>query len=128
MKTLFSNGNPIICFSDIVVNSDHLLCDDAVLPLSVIGEYEVVDGCFIEAQVKKEVPTEVTMRQARLALLDVGLLDNINTLLSQDARAKIVWEYATAVYRDEVLVEQMQVVTGMTDEQIDDLFIAASKL
>jgi hypothetical protein len=49
-------------------------------------------------------------------------------MLSQDERAKIQWEYATAVYRDEALVSQMQVAVDMTDAQIDSLFIEASKL
>ena len=83
---------------------------------------------YLADKAKALVPKEVTMRQARLALLDAGLLDDINTLLSQDERAKIQWEYATAVYRDEALVSQMQLAIDMTDEQIDSLFIEASKL
>jgi hypothetical protein len=83
---------------------------------------------YLADKAKALVPKEVTMRQARLALLDAGLLDDINTLLSQDERAKIMWEYATAVYRDEALVSQMQLATGMSDDQIDVLFIEASKL
>lgn len=83
---------------------------------------------YLADKAKALVPSEVTMRQARLALLDAGLLASVNTLLSADERAKIMWEYATHVYRNEPLVLSMQQATGMTDLQIDELFVAASKL
>lgn len=72
MKTLFSKGNPIICFSDIVVNSDHLLCDDAVLPLSVIGDYEIVDGCLIGGSIVQKTREELKAeRNAKVAAIVV---------------------------------------------------------
>lgn len=74
------------------------------------------------------VPQAVTMRQARLQLLAVGLLDDVNTMLAADQAAMINWEYATHVYRNDVIVVQLKNSTGMTDEQLDELFVAASKL
>jgi hypothetical protein len=74
------------------------------------------------------IPQAVTMRQARLALLNAGLLDDVNTLLADDQEALINWEFASHVYRSDKLVGQLQGALGMTDEQIDGLFLAASKL
>jgi hypothetical protein len=74
------------------------------------------------------VPKAVTMRQARLALLAAGHLVTVDAALSQDTAAKIQWEYATHVYRTEPLVGQMALLLGMSDQQLDELFIAAAKL
>jgi hypothetical protein len=68
------------------------------------------------------------MRQARLALLNAGLLDDVNTLLADDQEALINWEFASHVYRSDRLVGQLQSALGMADNQIDGLFLTASKL
>ena len=78
-------------------------------------------------------PRVVSMRQARLALLSAGLLDDIDTAIASipgdDGRvAKIQWEYATEVRRDNPLIAIVQQVQGLTDAQIDALFLQAAKL
>jgi hypothetical protein len=73
------------------------------------------------------VPQAVSMRQARLALLAAGLLQKVESVIV-DPAAKIEWDYATEVLRTSGLVPQMATMLGLTDTQIDDLFIAASKL
>lgn len=72
-------------------------------------------------------PSSVTMRQARLALLSNNLLDTVNSMLTT-SESKINWEYATEVYRNSTLVSEMQTALNLTDEQVDNLFIEASKL
>lgn len=72
-------------------------------------------------------PEKVTMRQTRLVLLKAGLLDSVENLLT-DAEHKISWEYATEVYRNSGLVREMQTALNLTSEQVDNLFIEASKL
>lgn len=75
------------------------------------------------------VPSAVTMRQARLALLDAGLLEQIEqgiTLMSK--AAQIEWEYATEVKRDSSLVTQIAQAFELTEEQLDDLFTKAATL
>jgi hypothetical protein len=75
------------------------------------------------------VPTRVTMRQARLALLGAGLLDAVTTAVGKaDKAAQIEWEYAGFVERNAGLVPAMASALGMTDEQIDALFVAAAAL
>lgn len=76
----------------------------------------------------------VTMRQARLALLGAGLLDQIESALAaipdelQRRAAQIEWEYATEVARDSPWVQQLSATLGLTEEQLDGLFEAAAKL
>lgn len=79
------------------------------------------------------VPQSVTMRQARLALLNAGLLQIVNTTVQNmqgqagDA-ARIEWEFSSQVYRSQPLVISLAPVIGMTDNQLDQLFIEAAKL
>lgn len=77
------------------------------------------------------VPQEVSMRQARLALLADGRLDDVETALAAlpgDAgrAARIEWEYAGTVTRDSDLIISLGAQLGLTDQKIDDLFRAAA--
>lgn len=73
--------------------------------------------------------TQVTMRQARLALLDAGLLNDVDIAVAGAGRAvQIDWEYATTVERASPLVEAICVGLGLTEEQINQLFEDASTL
>lgn len=75
----------------------------------------------------------VTMRQARLALLAAGVLGDVAPALAalpsphRDA-AEIEWEYASEVRRDAPLIAALGGALGLTEDQIDDLFEAASAL
>lgn len=79
------------------------------------------------------VPPAVTMRQARLALLAAGLLDQVNTAIAampgaEGEAARIEWEYAQEVRRDSQLVAALSPALGLTDAQLDDLFRQAFTL
>ena len=92
-------------------------------------EYD--NGFITQAPVEEQVvvvPQSITMRQARLQLLDDGLLDEVETLVSQDRKWQIEWEYANEVERTSPLIEAIKSSLGLTDEQIDTMFIEASKL
>lgn len=71
----------------------------------------------------------VTMRQASLALLNAGLLDDVEALVVTLPRAyQIEWERASTVHRDNPLVEIVRQQQGMTHTQIDNLFATAATL
>ena len=75
------------------------------------------------------VPESVTMRQARLALNGAGLLDTVsNAIVAAGMAAQIEWEYAGTVQRGSGLVPAMASALGLTDAQIDALFITAGAL
>lgn len=75
------------------------------------------------------IPAVVTMRQARLALLGAGLLDDVEAVIASAGReAQIEWEYASVVERSNPVIAAVQQQQGMTDAQIDDLFREAAKL
>jgi hypothetical protein len=79
------------------------------------------------------VPAEVTMRQARLALLGAGLLqsveDAINALPEPPrTAARIEWDHSNTVQRKNAFVQQLAALLGLTSQQLDQLFIAAEQL
>lgn len=79
------------------------------------------------------VPAMVTMRQARLALLQNGMLTQVNTAVANmpgaagDA-ARIEWEFSSTVERNRPLVQSVPGALGLTESQLDDLFRLAATL
>lgn len=80
------------------------------------------------------VITSVTMRQARLALLGAGLLDDVDAAIQaitdpvQRKAAEIEWEYAQTVDRDSAFTQQLAGGLNLTAEQLDSLFTQAAAL
>lgn len=75
------------------------------------------------------IPEVVSMRQARLALLQVELLDEVEAAIANGTRAdQITWEYATEVNRGDSLVSNMAAALGLSSSQLDSLFLLASTL
>lgn len=78
---------------------------------------------------RKPVPQVVEMRQARRALARAGLLSLVDALVKTlDEEMQVEWEFALTVRMDHPIVALAKSSLGLTDEQIDDLFIVASKL
>lgn len=101
------------------------------------GETTVVP--FTEAEIIEYnarsiyIPQVVTMRQARLALLQSGYLDIVNTAIAnmtgvEGAAAKIEWEYAQTVDIKSPLVTTMTTMLSLTEDQLNSLFILANSL
>lgn len=78
----------------------------------------------------ESIPKEVDMTQARLALFDLGLLDDVEAYIDTNftEREKIFWRTKRTIRRDNELVEKTRVGLGLTQEQMDNLFIAAKVL
>lgn len=75
------------------------------------------------------IPTVVSMRQARLALLQSGLLSAVNAAIdAAETAVQIEWEYATEVQRDNALVQSLAASLNLTDAQLDGLFTLAAGL
>ena len=98
----------------------------------VLGVYLQVDWETMredEMRARNPVPQQVTMRQARLALLSAGLLDDVEMVIAAAGRAaQLEWEYAAVVDRTNPAIAAVQQQEALTDAQIDDLFREAAKL
>ena len=83
---------------------------------------------------RPSVPWEsITPRQARLALLQAGLLSQVDIAINSlespaKEMAKIEWEYATSVERSSEWINQLGGALGLDENGIDDLFKTASTL
>ena len=103
------------------------------------GVLEVIDQAGYEAALAGEMTARraklvVTMRQARRALLDAGLLDQVDAAIAAIAdaterrQAEIDWEYATTVERLWPWVQTLGAALGLTAEAMDALFEQAATL
>lgn len=137
MKALATPSGNFGPFNAIEVLSDRYRCDNTDYPFSVVGQGDIVEADTIQwpepPAPPVPVPQSVTMRQARLALHAAGLLSGVDAAiasLEEPAKtvAQIEWEYASTVERNAGLIPAMATALGMTEQQIDDLFIAAAQL
>ena len=100
---------------------------DGVLGVYLQSDWETMRED--EMRARNPVPQQVTMRQARLALLSAGLLDDVEMVVAAAGReAQLEWEYAAVVDRSNPAVAAVQQQKSLTDAQIDDLFREAAKL
>lgn len=88
---------------------------------------------FTAPSAQVPIPQSVTMRQARLALLAAGLLDTAEAVIAGipgdvGRAARIEWEYAQEVRRDNALLQQVQALAGFSDQDVDSLFLSAAAL
>lgn len=82
---------------------------------------------------RRKVPLQVTLRQAKLALLGAGLLETVDATIAAlegpaGVAARIEWEYAQTVDRTSPLVQGLAAALSLSDEQLDDLFEVAAGL
>lgn len=80
------------------------------------------------------VPASVTMRQARLALLGAGLLDDVDAAIASipdpvtRRAAQIEWEFSNEVQRFNEFTSMLGSGLGLSAAQIDQLFLQAVTL
>lgn len=81
------------------------------------------------ATLPEPVPTSVTPRQARLALLAAGKLTQANAAVAaSDEETQLAWEFAGSVMRNDAGVVSLGAAIGLDTTALDDLFRTASKL
>lgn len=107
-------------------------------PAVADGEVAVWAGTLWAVQVAPVapapvVPASVSMRQARLALLQAGKLSSVGAVIAtlddpQKSEAQIEWQYASAVERSSGLVATLGAALGFSEVDLDALFITAAAL
>ena len=83
---------------------------------------------YLEAKRKALVPTQITPRQLRLQLLTAGLLDEVEVLCTTDRAMSIWFEYSLDFQRSHEMIIAMGTQLGMSESDMDNLFIEANKL
>lgn len=75
----------------------------------------------------------ISMRQARLALHDAGLLASVSVAIDampepDKTKAQIEWEYASEVDKNSAWVANLSLALGLDDVRLTELFNAAAVL
>ena len=130
MKKIVAENITLGPFHVVTESGDRYIADGFEIPFAILDSPVVTD---VSDSVNKSVPQEITMRQARLALHEAGLLSNVSTAiasLSEPAKTKaqIEWEYSNALQRDNPFVTTLGNALGLSSDDIDNLFITASGL
>ncbi len=89
---------------------------------SRLADYRYVNGVLAIG-----VPSSITSRQARLVLLQYGLLANVPVAIAalpspQKEAAQIEWEYATTLERASPLIVGLADALGWPAETVDEMF------
>jgi hypothetical protein len=137
--TYDADGTLSGCYLQELPAAGYILADESIVTLwPLYRANDARDGLELiplsdPATLPALVPQEVSMRQARLALLKRGVLNQvdaaINSLPSPDCEAaRIEWDYSSVVARNSPLVTMMGAALGLDDASLDELFIAAALL
>lgn len=113
-----------------VINTINVGSVDFMLSQYPNGNYRSVEE---SPSIVSSIPVNVTMRQARLALLAAGKLDAVNAAVAamtgaQGDAARIEWEFSNDVWRYRPLVLALASQLGMTDADLDALFVVAAAI
>lgn len=136
MKYAYVQNNTAV---EVVESNPHMLfvphyaAQFIVVADEVQAGWKLVGGEWEEPEPVIYIPQEVTMRQARLALLENGLLANvqpaINSLPEPDkTKAQIEWEHSNGLERNNPFVATLGAALGLDGAGIDALFVQASLL
>lgn len=77
---------------------------------------------------KQFVPSKISVRQMKLQLLTLGLLDKAEKLVKDNKAAQIEWEYARDIELDSPLLQQMAHALELDEDAIYKFFEDANKL
>lgn len=100
--------------------TEKILLPDGTIQIRVVPEFETAI----------EVPAEIQMWQARTMIERMGLTQAVNEAVAfaNNEEIRIAWEYAPNVVRKSAFVAAMAAAIGLTDGQLDTLFIEAAKV
>lgn len=110
---------------------------DGTLPAVTLGKMQRNGGQLVtledylpehaEAVYQESVPHEITMRQAVLALREAGYLAAVKSwVASVGGELEIYWDTSPVFRRNHAFVESARVELGLTQQQMDQLFILAA--
>lgn len=76
------------------------------------------------------IPTSISPRQLRMQLTNEGLRQTVETMINEstDYELKDWWEYSLIFARSHPILESFASSLNLSDTQVDEMFVAASKL
>ena len=98
-----------------------------VMPLEAFCKTHTI-ASYVKPEVITIIPSKITMRQFRLYLLKTNRLDEVEVVANGSASLKIEWEYSAEITRTNNLIIEIKESLGLSEENINKLFLEASKL
>ena len=103
--------------------------DEHVYPVDGWYWFEDLDKAMaVLSKVEQDAQPSLTPRQLRLKLLSIGLLDDVEALCATDRAMSIWFEYSLDFQRSHEMIVAMGTQLGMSESDMDNFFIEASKL
>lgn len=118
------------------INADNsvvaIVDEDGISRMSMIAS-ALPEGAVVEPYVAPSppIPSTVTRFQALATLSAAGHLPTIRTYintLDQDNITRLAWENAADWERTSPTLAALATMLGLTDTEVDDLFVAASQV
>lgn len=83
-----------------------------------------------EDELRARLPSVATPIQIRLALIKLGMLDDVQNLIANlEEPAKTIvlteWEYGLEINKNSAFIQGLATQMGLTTEQIDNIFVEA---
>lgn len=101
------------------LNEYHLMTDDE------IGHHENPEKYLSDeekAQLNRERMSHLTPIEFDIKLVDAGLYDQVQELITSDIKLRIAYTRATFFSRTDPFVDQARIALNLTDEQVDTIW------
>ena len=76
-----------------------------------------------KAQLAREIMPILTPIEFDIKLVDSGLYDQVQDLISKDIKLKIAYIRATFFSRTDPFIDQARIALNLTDEQVDEMWM-----
>ena len=131
-----ANGNWVYAWTEVdmfIEYEQEVTDEEGVTTTSIITGQPQIDDYEAQKLASKRENMIVTMRQARLALSQLGKLTMVNDAIAvmdepDKTAVSIEWEYGSTVERVSPWIDAMATALGMTGVEMDELFELAETL
>lgn len=105
---------------DHLITSDHIAMtteeiDQHINPEKYLSDEE-------KAQLNRERMPTLTPIEFDIKLVDAGLYDQVQDLISKDIKLRIAYTRATFFSRTDPFIDQARIALNLTDEQVDEMW------
>ena len=141
MKTIIDTTGKVLYATsiDIDLQENEIAIDDLLQDNFVSAYWNFETRTFYENATSQEInnsikiPQEVQLWRARTVLKLLGMEQVIEVALNSldeplKTGALYIWQFGTTVERNSQTVLLLQTVLGLTDAQVDDIFIQAENI
>jgi anti-sigma factor RsiW len=100
------------------------------MTVNLVTGTSVVEFSDEERNRLDKLAMKCTAAQARLAMLEAGILDQVESAIdaSEDVALKIAWEYGTEWRRDDPRIANIATSLGLSPDDVDALFVSAASM